>query len=275
MTGARWTAVRVHGATDRPAVIQALFASGAEGVQELENDVLTHLRDVNEAALRDRIAAADPEAHAELSPTPDVDWSAEWRSRIRAHRVGRLVITPPWLADRYEPAERVVIEPQMAFGTGEHETTRGVARLMQRVVRPDDVVADLGAGSAVLSIAAARLGARRVIAIENDPDAIANAEENVRRNGVEDRVTVIEGDAGALLALVAPVRVVFANIISSVLLELLPAIAGSLVTDGEAILSGMLLEERPGMESAFAASGWRVRDADAEGAWWSATIART
>jgi ribosomal protein L11 methyltransferase len=126
----------------------------------------------------------------------------------------------------------------------------------------------------VLSIAAAKLGAEQVTAIELDHDSIANAEQNVARNGVAEQVTVIEGDAGLLLPLVAPVRVVLANIISSVLLELLPVIARSLTPDGEAVLSGILVEERAMMLDALAAAGWAVLGEDEEGAWWSARIAR-
>jgi ribosomal protein L11 methyltransferase len=126
----------------------------------------------------------------------------------------------------------------------------------------------------VLAIAAAKLGAAHVTAIELDHDAIANAEENVARNGVADRVTVIEGDAGVLLPLVAPVRVVLANIISSVLTAMLPTIAGSLTADGEAILSGILVEERPQMLGVLASGEWRVVAEDVEGTWWSVRIAR-
>ena len=107
------------------------------------------------------------------------------------------------------------------------------------MVRSGDRVADLGTGSAVLAIAAAKLGASRVAAIELDHDAIGNAEENVKRNGVSDRVTIIEGDASLLLPLVAPLRVITANIISSVLSQMLPAIAAALSPDGQAILSGI------------------------------------
>ena len=89
----------------------------------------------------------------------------------------------------------LVIPAGAAFGTGEHATTRGVMRLLPKVLRAGDTVADLGAGSAALSIAAAKLGAARVAALEFDHDAIENAEENVERNGVRDRVRVIEGDA--------------------------------------------------------------------------------
>jgi ribosomal protein L11 methyltransferase len=124
----------------------------------------------------------------------------------------------------------------------------------------------------VLAIAAARLGARRAIAIELDHDAIGNAEQNVAANGVSDRVSVIEGDAAVLLPLVAPVRVILANIISSVLLELLPAIELALTEDGVAILSGILVDERADMEATLARRKWRVVDVDQEGLWWSATV---
>ena len=126
----------------------------------------------------------------------------------------------------------------------------------------------------MLAIAAAKLGAAQVTAIELDHDAIANAEENVARNGVADRVTVIEGDAALLLPFVAPVRVVLANIISSVLVALLPTIAASLTGDGEAVLSGILVEERDAMLATLDAGGWRVTADVVEGMWWSARIAR-
>jgi ribosomal protein L11 methyltransferase len=141
---------------------------------------------------------------------------------------------------------------------------------MQGVVQPGDRVADLGAGSAVLAIAAALLGASRVAAIETDADAIGNAEENVRANRVGDRVVVIEGDAEAILPHVAPVRVVLANIISSVLVDLLPAVRASLESGGVAIFSGILREERDEFVSALAQSGWHVEREHTEDMWWTA-----
>ena len=161
-----------------------------------------------------------------------------------SRKIGALVIAPPWLAGGLDPDKRVIIDPVMAFGTGEHPTTRGAMRLMQGVIRPGDVVADLGAGSAVLSIAAIRLGAARVAAVEIDPDSIGNAEDNVRTNSVTDRVQVIEGDAVTLLPLLAPVRVVIANIISSVILAMLPLIKSSLAAGGMPVEPGA----RPGTD---------------------------
>lgn len=275
MSAETWTTVRVGRLGDRTAVIRILFSLGAEGVEELESEVVTHLRHVDRSAVTAAVRAVDTGATVEVSTTPDVDWSAAWKSRINAHRLHRLVVTPPWLAEEFTERERIVIDPGMAFGTGEHETTRGVIRLMQRVIRENDIVADLGAGSAVLAIAAAKLGARRVIAIELDPDAIGNAGENVERNGVGSRVSILEGDAAVLLPLVAPVQVILANIISSVLIAMLPVIASALIPEGRAVLSGILLEERPEMERALHAGGWQIVEGDQEGLWWSVTIAPT
>jgi ribosomal protein L11 methyltransferase len=226
------------------------------------------------AAVHAALTEADEGVTIETAPVPDIDWSEAWKARISAHDLGSLTVTPPWLAEGRDPARTIVIDPGMAFGTGEHATTRGVVRLLPTVMRDGDVVADLGAGSAVLAIAAAKLGASRVYAVELDGEAIPDAEQNVARNGVADRVHVFEADAGVLLQLLAPVRVVLANIISSVLVQLLPIIAESLTADGGAILSGILQEERAEMLTVLESSGWRVLDEDAEDIWWSVSVAR-
>lgn len=271
-----WRAFRVRpsgGARD--AVIAALFEAGAQGVQELDDAVITHFPpEVEPHAVAQLVKAADAGAESDSWEVEEADWSLAWRDGIVAHRLGHLTVAPPWLASALDPATTIVIDPGMAFGTGEHATTRGVVRLLQDAVREGDVVADLGAGSAVLAIAAAKLGARKVIAVELDEDAIPNAEENVAANGVSNRVVVVQGDAGAILPLAAPVRVVLANIISSVLVQLLPVIEGALAPDGEAILSGILLEERPMMLQVLSEGGWQVEAEDTEDIWWSVRIAR-
>jgi ribosomal protein L11 methyltransferase len=275
VTDSTWLTVRVMPGSRRDAVMAALFEAGAQGVQELGDKLITQVPDRATAdAISAAAIAASPDAVVETEALPDVDWSVAWKQSIRAQTLGALTVTPPWLADGLDPAMTIAIEPGMAFGTGEHATTRGVVRLLQSVIRSGDHVADLGTGSAVLAIAAAKLGAASVAAIELDPDAIGNAEENVVRNGVADRVTVIEGDAASLLPLVAPVRVITANIISSVLLELLPVLVSSLASDGRVILSGILFTERDDMIRAVTAAGWRVEAEDQEDAWWSTTIAR-
>lgn len=269
---APWRAVRVESCSDRDAVLAALFDAGAEGVHEDGAALVTHFPpDTDVAPVLAAVHAADSTACVSTSDAPVVDWSA-WRASVGAHDLGALEIVPPWLADGRDPARTIVIDPAMAFGTGEHPTTRGMIRLMQTVIRAGDVVADLGAGSAVLSIAAVRLGASRVAAIELDPGAESSALENLERNRVANAVTYLVGDAELLLPLVAPVRVVLANIVSSVLIELLAPMRAALAPGGVAILSGMLVEERDMMHAAFARSGWRAAREDVEGDWWSVVV---
>lgn len=271
-----WLSVRVRPGSHRDAVVAALFRLGAQGIQEVDDQLVTLLADAHLADdVTCAVLAASPDARVETEPAPRVDWSERWKSALHAHVLGSLVVAPPWLAEDADARRTVVIDPGMAFGTGEHATTRGVIRLLPSVLHDGDRVADLGAGSAILSIAAVKLGARHAFAIEVDPDAIGNAEENVARNGVADRVTVLEGDASSLLPLVAPVDVVLANIISSALVQLLAPMASALAPRGHAILSGILREERAEMLAALDAGGWRVEREDIEDIWWTVAIARS
>ena len=289
-TNTGWTSVRVTPPTDDPRERQTcfdtLFGLGAEGVHDHNGVLITHfppsvdMADVVSAFGNRRLAA-----HLEFAPVSFINWSEAWKDRITVHHAGNLTIAPPWLSAGLDSAKTIVIDPGMAFGTGDHATTRGVVRLLQDVIRSGDIVADLGAGSAVLAIAAAKLGASRVYAIEIDGDAIDEANRNVSVNGVDDRVHVFEADAAVLLPLVQPVRVVIANIISSVLLELLPLMKSALSNDaghdaadvstskGVAILSGILVEERSAMLDAFSKNGWLVLAEFAEDIWWSVAIA--
>jgi ribosomal protein L11 methyltransferase len=268
-----WIALRVTPDSNRDGVIAALFESGSQGLQEDGPTVVTHFpADARIGEIREAVMRADPQAAIAIAQAPDTDYS-QWRASVSAHEIGELVVSPPWLAHDYDPAKTIIVDPVMAFGTGEHPTTRGVIRLMQGVIRRGDVVADLGAGSAVLSIAAVRLGAARVAAIELEHDSIGNAEENVRANGVSDYVEVVEGDATVILPLVAPVRVILANIISSVLIQMLPLMKQALADSGQAILSGILVEERPAMVVALEANGWSIEREHTEELWWSVQIA--
>lgn len=270
-----WTSLRVEAGPARAAAMEALFAVGAQGVHEDGTALVTHFPpDADVEAILAAVRAVAPDARCDVGTSEQVDWSVAWRDRLTAHDLGAITIAPPWLAEGLDTARTVVIDPGMAFGTGDHPTTRGAVRLLQQVMSPGLVVADLGAGSAILAIAAVKLGASRVFAVEYDAEAIPNAEENVRRNDAEGIVHVFEGDASVLLPLIAPVDLIVANIISSVHVELLPAMHDALRPGGVAVLSGILVEEKASMLEALAADGWQVRAEDVEENWWSVTIAR-
>jgi len=272
----RWVSLHIETPTDatRERVIQLLVSGGASAVEEVGAALLTHLPESTEL---DSLCSSISLAGATVRRTAlgEVDWSTRWVTRVGVQRVGRIAVAPPWMSDEIADAEiPILIEPAMAFGTGEHETTRGVLALMQPLIAPGSRVADLGSGSGVLAIAAAKLGAGRVAAIEMDLDAIGNATENVERNGVEHTVTVLHGDAAALLPLVAPVSLVLANIISSVLMELSPLMHRALPPGGKAVISGILVSEREDMLSSLAVDGWSLESELREGEWWSSVIAR-
>ncbi len=180
-----------------------------------------------------------------LSPhdVPSKDWETEWRKGLGPVKIGsRLVILPSWV-EYTNPDERlvIVIDPKMAFGTGGHATTRLCLKILEKIHLKDLSVLDAGCGSGVLSIAAAKLGSRCAIGFDNDPDSIRNARENVRINGVNNRVVLYKDD----LTTVVPGHfdIVFANMISSVLIPHLGRFREFLVPEGTVVFSGLLVEE--------------------------------
>ena len=179
---------------------------------------------------------------------PVADWSAEWRRGLRARRVGeRIVVAPTWTTPDLRDGDVLLsIDPEMAFGTGEHGTTRGMLRLLQQVDCDGARVLDVGTGSAILAIAAALLGATHVDAVESDADALINARDNVERHGVAAQVQLAQAlvDSEWLDARGGgEYDIILANILSSVIRPLLPAFRHALRPGGALLLSGILEEE--------------------------------
>lgn len=205
----------------------------------------------------------------------DEDWSREWRQGLTVRVVTERIVTKPsWVEYQATPGQVVIdIDPQMAFGTGEHATTRGCLRLLDGAIRSGDRVLDVGSGSGILSIAAARLGAGEVIAVEYDPDANLNARENLERNGVDDLVQLIEELATPeFLAGLGEFDLIVANILSSVIRPLLPAFRAALRPGGRLIVSGILQGEAEDVDAAAVAAGFQVVEEDREEEWWSALL---
>jgi ribosomal protein L11 methyltransferase len=203
------------------------------------------------------------------------DWARTWREGLAPRKLtDRIVVKPTWTEWESSPGELVIdIDPQMAFGTGEHATTRGCLRLIDRHIREGARVLDVGSGSAILSIAAALLGAREVIAVEYDPDANINARENLEQNGATDRVTLLERMADEeLLAGLGTFDLILANILSGVIRPLLPALKRALASGGTLIVSGIMLAEHEKVVEDAGVAGLRVADTDPEEEWWSAAL---
>lgn len=283
----RWLVltVRVADAELLPLAAEALVARGSWAVEEADGGVVTYLpepRDAEAYVAELRAALADelPDAAA-----PEVswrwqaneDWAARWREGLAPRQVTeRIVVKPTWTEWEARPGQVVIdIDPQMAFGTGEHATTRGCLRLLDDALRPGARVLDVGSGSAILAIAAAMLGAAEAIAVEYDPDANLNARENLERNGVEGRVRIVESMAdAALLAELGRFDLVLANILSGVIRPLLPAFREALggAPAGRLIVSGILRTEAPGVMHDAETAGFRIVRIDEEEEWWSALL---
>jgi ribosomal protein L11 methyltransferase len=175
----------------------------------------------------------------EVRELPETDWIRLWRSHYRTFRVGkRLVIRPPW--EEYAPLPDdlvITLDPGMAFGCGTHPTTQLCLELLERVVKPGDVVCDVGTGSGILAIAAARLGASRVLAVDEDAVAVRVACENVARNGVASVVRVVAGNL--LRGVDEPADVIVANIVADVIIAFAPEAARHLKSGGTFIAGGI------------------------------------
>ena len=199
---------------------------------------------------------------------PDDGWARRSQAQLTPVRVGRIVVTPPWIADAGDTDTiRVVIEPSMGFGTGHHATTRLCLELLQHEAIATLRVIDVGTGSGVLAIAAWKLGARDVDAIDCDPDALQNAAENIAANGGATAIRIVEADLSTVD--VAPADVVVANLTAGVLDRYAANLIALVKPGGRLILSGFAPDDLPAIERAFGRTAVESRH---EGAWTAATF---
>jgi ribosomal protein L11 methyltransferase len=262
-------------------LVEPLLGLGARGVQEVEGRLITYVP-----------PPVDPEAFVrkaedtlrEATGLHDLalawtwqehrDWSVLWKQGLGPRTItDRLVITPSWCeaqAALEAPVGAVVvtIDPGMAFGTAEHETTRGALRLLDRALSIDDKLLDAGCGSAILAISAARLGAAEVLAVDMDPYACEAARENADMNGVTGSVRVERADVTPdWLRGRGPYDGVLANIQAGVLVPLLEGFAGALRAGGWLILSGITEEEWLGVSRSASLLGFGLEEVDEGGEW--------
>ena len=197
-----------------------------------------------------------------ITALADRDWIAAWREHFRPLPVGRrLLVAPPWDAPRLSDRVVLIIEPGRAFGTGHHGTTAGCLELLEGVLaraRPEAAI-DLGTGSGILTIAAARLGLTTILAVDDDPDAVAVATANVRINDVSARVTCRRSDAVAVD--VPPVPLVLANLLAAAHVRLSGCYRRLLTPDGVLLLGGVLDTEADEVRARLRADGFTPVDA--------------
>jgi len=197
----------------------------------------------------------------------DRNWNAEWEKNVGVIEVSERIVIKPSFKDYSAEEGQIILEidPKMSFGTGEHETTRLMLRLLEKYLLPGAEVLDLGSGTAVLSICAAKLGAKKVLAVDNNEWCYVNGLENTKRNNVTDKVEVKLGELKDVENKVFDL--VLANINKNVLLEIRKDLVDRVSKGGFLILSGILKEDKNDIIDAYSKSGVLNKEIISENEW--------
>jgi ribosomal protein L11 methyltransferase len=248
-----------------PVVVRAYLPADAElwtkkkGIQE----ALWHLGQIR------------PVPEPSFRRVREEDWTEAWKKRLKVLRIGEhIVIQPSWLDYRPEPEDVVIqLDPGMAFGTGLHPTTQLCLSALEEHVRPGTDVLDLGTGSGILAIAAARLKARHVLAVDHDQQAVKVARDNVATNRVQETVRVRQGslpDVSGRYALVV------VNILARVIVEMVQGgLSKRLRPDGVLIAAGITVDKVSDVVVAFERGGLELIDQRQKGDWVSLVAKRS
>lgn len=248
----------------RPAVVRAYLPARLSG--DAERAVAT----VSEALGHLQAFGLRPIGEISTRIIHETDWAEAWKKHFPVLRIGRhVVIRPTWRRHRATPDDVVLaLDPGMAFGTGLHPTTRLCLAALERIAdegRLDGArVLDVGCGSGILAIAAARFGAARVLGVDTDPIAIEATAANARRNAVARR---IRARHGTLPSGGGPFDVVLANLIASLLIELAAALRAELRPGGTLLASGIFVDREADVRAAFDGADLHVTRRSGEGDW--------
>jgi ribosomal protein L11 methyltransferase len=238
--------------------------------------VKTYLLSEDEAAFKEIELGA--EILRRLMPFPELlirrlaqkDWTEAWKEFYKPLRIGkRMVIKPTWEKMAVKPSDIVVeLDPGMAFGTGMHATTRLCLQALESYFKAGESVLDVGTGSGILAIAAAKLGAAPVVALDNDPIAVKAAAENAALNGVGENISLFTGELADLPSFYpAQYDLVLANILAAPLIEMMPQLKARLAPGGILILSGLIEEQAEMMTAALQQHGLTIRQELSEDDW--------
>jgi ribosomal protein L11 methyltransferase len=222
------------------------------------------------AFLKERFSALGIKAEISVSGVSEEDWANSWKAYYKPIKIGeRIVVVPAW--EKYEAKEGELIvrmDPGMAFGTGSHETTRLVISLLEKYINGGERVLDVGCGSGILAICAAKLGAAECKAYDIDPVAVKVARENIKDSGLEatvscdvsDLLRQVDGTGGAY-------NVICANIVADIIIRMTPDIGAYMDEKSVILASGIIVERSDDVVECFEKNGLRVVERAEENGW--------
>ena len=220
------------------------------------------------AFLRERFAELSIDATITVSGVNEEDWANSWKEYYKPIKIGeKIVIVPAWEKYTQQEGEIIVrMDPGMAFGTGTHETTRLVIKLLEKYIKDDMRVADVGCGSGILAICASKLGAKECKAYDIDPVAVKVANENIKDSGLTN-VTCEVSDLLRQVDKSEPYDVICANIVADIIIRMMPDV-GAFMNESSVILaSGIIIERSQDVISAFEAHGFKIVERVDENGW--------
>jgi len=271
----RWLELRFETAAEHAEIVYGLLSlSGllASTVEEPPGRVAicAYLPDTDEGRRKcqevgERVSAQVPESACATRSLAEESWASAWKEHWRPTRVGRVVVCPTWL-DFAPGADDLLIrlDPEMAFGTGAHESTRLCLAALQKIVKLGDRVLDLGCGTGVLAIAAVMLGAAEAVAVDNDPIAAQTTRRNADRNGCGPSVLALVGDACRSVR--GPYDVAVANIDVSIVGRLVAEVAPLIPPGGHYVAGGLIAPQEEQVRAAFEGA-FAVEEALRENSW--------
>ncbi len=240
--------------TGKNEIVIKAYYSEAENLEAILEDITTKIKTGGLGVIL-------------TSKVDESDWAENWKIHYKTTRVGEnIIIKPSW--EEYSPKQgEIVIEldPGMAFGTGSHETTVMCAKALEKHVSPKTTVFDVGCGSGILGIIAAKLGAGRVLAIDLDPMCVKVTKENAVINQVDETLHVEEGN---LLNMVdEKADVIVANIIAEVIVDIIPGLGDHLKKEGIFIASGIIESKAEKVRSTLVGNGFIIIDLEIMNGW--------
>lgn len=267
----QWYEAPLNHIPEGEAIIQAYYpdeptaSKVVAGLQQLLAELRTYPIDVGRADIAVKVVKEE-------------DWENAWKQYYKPVAVTEnLVIKPTWEPYEAKPGQLILeLDPGMAFGTGTHATTSLCLRTLEERITPGMKVIDVGTGSGILAIAAAKLGASRVLALDLDPVAVSSAKENVRLNKLDDRIEIMQSDLLAVLRTqdrmmlphaAVPADLVVANILAEIILQFIDDVYASLAPGGIYVVSGVIEKKQAEVQEALLRAGFLVEGTEREQDW--------